>query len=237
MGNELPIILLSAGSIAFLHTLLGPDHYLPFIMMSRSRNWSLSKTSLVTFICGSGHVLSSVLLGVTGVGFGLALTQIAALQSLRGNIAAWIMIAFGLVYSIWGLKVAVRNKSHKHLHSHGHGNRHVHSHTHYKQHVHSHSENKQENVTPWILFTIFILGPCEPLIPLLMYPAAKQSFGTLISVTAVFATVTILTMMSIVLASAYGIRIIPFARLSRYTHAMAGTTILLCGAAIQFLGY
>jgi len=28
----------------------------------------------------------------------------------------------------------------------------------------------------WALFLIFVFGPCEPLIPLIMYPAAKLNF-------------------------------------------------------------
>ena len=40
MEASLPVLLVSALSIGFFHTLLGPDHYLPFILLSRSRNWS-----------------------------------------------------------------------------------------------------------------------------------------------------------------------------------------------------
>ncbi|HOD34406.1 MAG TPA: hypothetical protein PLR20_01590 [Syntrophales bacterium] len=29
--------------------------------------------------------------------------------------------------------------------------------------------------TPWVLFTIFVLGPSEPLIPVLMFPAARNA--------------------------------------------------------------
>lgn len=87
-----------------------------------------------------------------------------------------------------------------------------------------------------MLFTIFVLGPCEPLIPILMYPAAKNSVAALVIVTAVFATVTIATMMSIVLLSSKGLAFLPMARLERYNHAIAGAVILLSGISIQFLG-
>jgi nickel/cobalt transporter (NicO) family protein len=43
-------------------------------------------------------------------------------------------------------------------------------------------------------------------------------------------------MLGVVLVSAYGISFVRIAKLDRYTHAMAGATILLCGVAIQFLG-
>ena len=61
--NESQILLLTAASIAFLHTILGPDHYVVFTAMGKARGWSLSKTLRVTVLCGIGHVLSSVIIG------------------------------------------------------------------------------------------------------------------------------------------------------------------------------
>ena len=99
MSYELSVLLIAAASIGFFHTLFGPDHYLPFIVLSKSGNWSLPKTTLITFLCGMGNVLSSVLLGIIGVTFGMAVTKLEALESFHGNLAAWALIAFGLVYS------------------------------------------------------------------------------------------------------------------------------------------
>ena len=236
MSNELWVLILAAASIGFFHTLFGPDHYLPFIVMSKSGQWSLRKTSLITFLCGLGHVLSSVLLGLVGVVFGIGVTKLEILESFRGNLAAWLLIAFGLVYFIWGARRAWRNKPHHHLHSHENSDDHEHSHSHHTGHVHAHVEKGKKSMTPWVLFTIFIFGPCEPLIPLLMYPAARGGFWNLIIVTGVFAVVTIGTMMSVVLISAFGINFVPVLKLERYTHALAGATIFLCGMSIQFLG-
>jgi nickel/cobalt exporter len=236
MSNELWVLILAAASIGFFHTLFGPDHYLPFIVMSKSGQWSLRKTSLITFLCGLGHVLSSVLLGFVGVAFGIAVTKLEILESFRGNLAAWLLIAFGLVYFIWGARRAWRNKAHHHLHSHKNADDHEHSHSHHTGHVHAHVEKGKKSMTPWVLFTIFIFGPCEPLIPLLMYPAARGGFWNIIIVTGVFAAVTIGTMMSVVLISAFGINFVPVLKLERYTHALAGATIFLCGMSIQFLG-
>jgi nickel/cobalt transporter (NicO) family protein len=92
------------------------------------------------------------------------------------------------------------------------------------------------SLTPWILFTVFIFGPCEPLIPLLMYPAAKGNMTGVVWVTAVFGAATIMTMLGMVLISSMGIKFIPLGRLERYSHALAGATICLCGITVQFLG-
>ena len=35
-------------SLGFVHTVLGPDHYIPFIFMAKARKWTMRKTSLIT---------------------------------------------------------------------------------------------------------------------------------------------------------------------------------------------
>jgi hypothetical protein len=107
---------------------------------------------------------------------------------------------------------------------------------HHHGHVHVHDAANAPNITPWVLFTIFVFGPCEPLIPILMYPAARSSWGGLAIVTLVFGGTTVLTMMAVVLLSTFGISFLPLGKVERYTHAIAGAAITLCGAAIVFLG-
>jgi len=236
LSREIVILCITAISIGFLHTLLGPDHYIPFIMMSKARGWSLKKTGVITVLCGMGHIMSSVLLGVIGIIFGIAIMRLEALEAFRGNVAAWGLISFGLAYFVWGLRRAIKNKPHTHTHDHQDSHEHSHKHAHFKEHAHIHQEASAKNITPWILFTIFVLGPCEPLIPILMYPAAKSNTIGVLLVVAAFGIVTIATMLSMVVALSFGFRLIPLGRLERYSHAMAGAVIFLSGMAVQFLG-
>ncbi len=236
MTSELGILLITAVSLGFFHTLFGPDHYLPFITMSKARKWSLFKTAWITMLCGLGHVGSSIILGFIGIAFGLAIAQLEPLESIRGNIAGWALIAFGLVYFIWGMRRAYRNQSHAHWHPHSDGSTHKHAHVHAEEHVHVHDKSDHNRITSWVLFAIFVFGPCEPLIPILMYPAAQGNMYHVVLVSLVFSTVTIVTMLTVVLGSAAGLKLLPTGRFERYTHALAGFSILLCGVAIQFLG-
>ncbi|MBI4846510.1 MAG: sulfite exporter TauE/SafE family protein [Candidatus Omnitrophica bacterium] len=239
MASEFNILLVSAFSIGFLHTLIGPDHYLPFIAMSKARNWSLVKTCVVTLLCGLGHVLSSVVLGFAGIALGVAAFKLEAVEAFRGEIAVWFLLIFGFTYFICGLRRAIKNKPHTHIHAHGNGNLHGHLHMHKHEHSHVHEMHEVNNhvsLTPWILFTIFVFGPCEPLIPLLMYPAAKGHIGEVVLVSAVFGLTTIFTMIALVLAFLYGLSWLPINRWQRFNHALAGLVIFLCGGAIKFLG-
>ena len=245
MDSQIIILSITAASIALMHTIFGPDHYLPFVVLSKARKWSNIKTLWITILCGIGHVGSSVLIGFVGIALGVAVQKLNYFESVRGNIAGWLFITFGLVYAIWGLRKAYKNKPHTHSHFHLNGKKHDHEHTHFVEHSHLHSpgvEGKEveitdyKKLTPWILFVIFVFGPCEPLIPLVMFPALRHSTMGVISVTTVFSTVTILTMTTIVLLMTTGMKFVKLDKLERYSHALAGFAIFFSGLAVQFLG-
>jgi len=235
MTPELLLLGLSAAAIAFVHTVLGPDHYLPFIAMSKARGWSLRKTLRITMICGVGHLAGSVVLGVIGIALGIQLSSLEWLEGVRANFAAWLLIGLGLAYTAWGLRQAYRNRPHTHWHSHG-GEVHEHLHSHHEDHLHVHEKANTKSLTPWVIFVIFVLGPCEPLIPLLMYPAARENIQGVVAVTAIFGVVTVLTMTILVALSLKGMESVKMKRFERYYHAIAGSAILACGLGVAFLG-
>lgn len=235
MNESIWLLSGTAASIGFIHTLIGPDHYLPFIMMSQAQKWSQRKTMVITFLCGIGHVLSSVLLGFVGVLFGVALQNLEFIEGFRGELAAWVLIVFGIIYGIWGLKVAIKGRTHVHEHEHDDGTVHQHEHTHLFASK-SHKRTHHKTMTTWALFTIFVLGPCEPLIPILMYPAAQHSGLGVFIVATIFSVVTIATMMGMVWLISSGVARIPLKTMERYTHAIAGGIIASSGLAIQVFG-
>jgi ABC-type nickel/cobalt efflux system permease component RcnA len=258
ISREIWMLAGTAATLGFVHTVIGPDHYLPFIVIGRARSWSLRKTLLVSFLAGLGHILSSVILGFVGIALGIAVARLEGVESARGEIAAWLLIGFGLAYFLWGMRRAWRGKAHSHPHLHDHGaghahphgaspdvqgagpeaHRHMHDHTHVlAEHTHPHGEIPDRvNVTPWILFTIFVFGPCEPLIPLVMYPAARHSLAGVVLVASAFGLVTIATMLAIIAAASFGASFVRLGRLERYSHALAGAMIFISGLSVQFLG-
>ena len=235
MDNSIALLSVTAISIGFIHTILGPDHYLPFIVLGQARKWTLKKTMLITFFCGLGHVLSSVVIGIVGIAVGLSVTRLVSVESFRGNIAAWLFIAFGLVYMIISIRNLIKKRKHSHSHFHIDGEKHEHEHNHHKEHTHVHYEDMAK-MTPWVLFLIFVFGPCEPLIPILMYPAAQSNISGSVLVSVLFSVVTIGTMMSIVLAFKLGLNKINLKPIEKYSHLIAGAMIFFSGLAIQFLG-
>lgn len=220
MDQNFLILLFSTFIVGCVHTLLGPDHYLPFIALSKSKNWSLRKTVSITAACGMGHILSGLVLGLAALSVGSILTQLEFIETVRGEIAAWSLTVFGFIYCIWGIRKAVKNQTHSHK----------------GLHKHNHDESKKE-ATPWILFLIFIFGPCEPLIPLIIYPAVHDSVFHTVLVILVFGMSTLLVMLTVVVSSSYGLkRFVRFPFFERYGNAMAGGIIGSCGLAMSFLG-
>lgn len=234
MNGNFGVLVATAASIGIVHTALGPDHYVPFIALAKAREWSLRKTALVTGFCGLGHVLGSIVLGLVGLLIGSAVFSLEAIEAVRGEIAGWMLFGFGFAYLVYGVWSAIRNRPHSHIHTHGNGETHSHVHSHVADHAHPH-ENRRRNVV-WALFIIFVLGPCEPLIPLLIYPAAEGGFAHAAIVAAVFGIATMATMITIVLVGSFGLRFVPMKRLARFSHAIAGAVVSVSGALILFVG-
>ena len=193
--------------------------------MSRVGLWSLRKTLLITALCGVGHVAGSALLGFIGIALGLILFQLETAEQIRGNLAGWLLLGFGAIYFGWGLVFAIRNRrlpkesSEEEVLERAKG-----------QATRMTEQNK--SLVPWVLFVVFLFGPCEPLIPLLMYKAAQANFWGVIWVTTVFGVTTLITMLTLVAIIYRGTFAIRFQWAHVYGHALAGFVVLVCGLLI-----
>jgi ABC-type nickel/cobalt efflux system permease component RcnA len=243
MTNEVGILLMTAVSIGFLHTILGPDHYIPFVAMAKANDWSTRKTALLTGLCGIAHVLGSVVIGMIGIMLGSLLLNLETLESLRGELAAWMLIAFGVAYFVVGVVHVFRSKPHTHVHLLPNGKLGQHDHA-IENAEHSHFPSETVGMkkassewnawTPWLLFLVFAFGPCEALIPVLMYPAAQSNWFGIIAVIIAFTLATLFTMIGAVLVALSGLRWLKLPDLHRFSHALAGAAILICGLSVKF---
>lgn len=199
----------STASIGVLHA-LAPDHWFPFVGIGRAQKWSKFKLGWMTTICGLGHVGSSILIGTVGLILGFSLANLKGMESQRGYMAGLLLIGFGLAYAVWGLK---------HIHSH-----------------HHHGEvDPKHSVTLWALMAIFILGPCEPLIPL-MFLAAAHGWFAVAMVCALFGLVTLVMMVGQALIGYGAVNRMPFKRIEAYSHSAAGIIIAITGGMIMLMG-
>lgn len=231
MTPTVTVLLGSAIGVAFVHSLIGIDHSLPFVVLGKANGWSLKKTLGLTTLCGVGHVMSSVVLGLAGIGLGTAVASLEFIEASRGTLAAWTLIVFGLGYAGWA--IARRRRATRHAHQHQGL---VHSHG-AAAAAHAHTTGPTPAaITAWTLFIIFVLGPCEPLIPLLMIPAAGMGTGVVVLVTAAFGMVTVATMLALVTLAYYGLRFRRMQWFERHAHVMAGLAIAASGVVIRLAG-
>ena len=231
--SDLQLLLLTAVSVSFLHTLAGPDHYMPFVALAKARGWSVTRTLFWTLTCGFGHVGSSVLLGLGGAALGWSVSKISWAEQLRGGLAGWTFFGFGFVYCLWGLVRAKQNKQHKHFDVNDDGSVYVFEH----RHGEAVAPKERHAVTPWVMFIVFVLGPCEPMIPLLYFPAAKHSAGNMLLLVVVYTLFTLITMVTMVVLGFYGIHLLKTEKIEKYMHALGGFAILICGAGMVFLNW
>lgn len=232
--SEMYVLVVSAATLGVIHTLLGPDHYLPFIVLSKARSWSRTRTMWITFISGIGHVTGSVVLGLIGIGMGLSLNRLEAVEASRGNIVGWMLIAFGVLYTAYGLYKYMKRGAHVHLPAFLRPKSIRHKDLHLSEEVKG--EKDAGRITPWILFLIFVFGPCEVLIPMLVYPAAEHSGMGVFLVALVFGIATVSTMLMVVFLGYQGVSLLRFKGKEHQIHLLAGLVILLAGAGMQFLG-
>ena len=188
--------------------------------MAKTNGWSGPKTATYTAFCGFSHVLGTILIGSLVFLLGLAFFNIETVQSVRGDFAGWFLLLFGVIYFVWGVRWVIRKKQLKQN----------------PEDVESQASTFSR-CTPFALFIFFILGPCEPLIPLMSLGTENTEVFSSILVVSAFCGTTVLTMLFCVMLFYYGIsRFSFFIKLEDYMHAATGLIIFLCGTAIQFLG-
>lgn len=211
MATDPSVLILASLTAGIVHTLLGPDHYFPFIVFSKARGCSYRKTFWTTLACGLGHILGAVLLGYLTLSLGFSLEKLNLIESARGHLAGWAVLLFGLIYLTWGLRLAFQKNV-------------------------DITSPARTGLVPWVLFIIFILGPCEPLIPIMMYPALQQNIPGIFLATGLFGAATLAATLAVVTVSYYGMSAPAFQRSGRFAHALAGLVVALCGIGIRFLG-
>ena len=240
------VLLGTAASLAIVHTLIGIDHSLPLAALGRARGWALGRTLLVTGVCGAGHVASSVVIGAAGVGLGVATDSLLRIESARGELAATLLLGFGLAYTAWALWSRRRGHgadSAPTARPAGSDDGHVAAGPAPRAGAGPDGESARpgdiRGVTAWALFVVFVLGPCEPLIPLMVVPGLAGDWLGVAAVAAVFGLLTIGIMLAAVAAAWHGIGWLDRSTLhrgDRLAHAAAGLVVAACGAAVLWLG-
>ena len=206
------LLILAVGAVGVLHTIV-PDHWVPITLIARQRGWTRGQTARAALQAGTGHVVSTLAIGLTvwvaGVAFATRFGQaVSTLSSLA-------LIAFGgwIAVTSW-LELRVHDaRSHEHVHAHLHDDA---------------QAQKHDGSSRTALVLILGSSPMVEGIPA-FFAAVKYGPLLIALMSVIFAISTIATYVALTVTSAAGLQKVRFGALERYGEVLSGAFIALVG--------
>ncbi len=231
MNTAASILIISALSTAIFHTLI-PDHWLPFVLIGRARNWSVQRTALISGVSALLHISLSLVLGLVGIGIGLG-TSMAVGEALE-KVSGVLLILLGIFYAYWSF----RKGGHFHI-----GGKRVHHH-HDAEEGKLHTENGDNDLghwdadrdiidgqvkrSDWYLAFIIGLNPCVLIFPIL-FAAAPHGIAVITAITVLYSVTTCFLMVGLTIVGLLWAQNIKMEFFAKYGEILSGLFISLIG--------
>ncbi len=204
------MITLFVGTVllSIIHAAI-PNHWMPFVLLSRTERWTLSETIGITLLAGLAHSASTVILGLLIGGIGYSLAQ--EYMFVGTIIAPLILIFMGIVYFSLDLR-----------HSH-----------------HEHIPGKQEMAgrSRWMIILILsgamFFSPCLE-IESYFFTAGAHGWAGIWLVAALYPVLSVGTMVLLVLLVRRSLLHWSGAFLERHEKKITGFTLILLGIVAYF---
>jgi hypothetical protein len=208
-------LIATVAVIGVLHTIV-PDHWVPITLIARERKWSKAETAKAAGIAGTGHVITTLLLGiVVWVAGAVVAARFGQVVDLISSLA---LIGFGL----WVATSSWLEIRHERIHHHDHGMDHDHDHT--------HGAKKKRTA----LLLILGSSPMIEGIPA-FFAAGKFGVGVIIVMAVVFAISTIVTYVLLCTLSYAGIENMRLGTFEKYGEVLSGVFITIIGLVFFIL--
>lgn len=149
------ILSFSAAFVGLVHS-LAPNHWLPVVLMAKSRKWKLQTALVGALATALGHILLSCAVGLVLVWIELKVTP--ELEELIERHAGLFLGFFGLVYAAFAYF--------RHSGCHGH--------TH-------HGPDPKDSKAPFFFLFSLGLSPCVAVIPVLAAAATQGTASIVLS--------------------------------------------------------
>ncbi len=231
------VVVAGSAAVGAIHALL-PDHWIPFVLLSKARRWDLGRSLAAVVAGGVAHLGSTAALGFLLAFLGAeAIRRVGPAAEFAG---AAILAVFGLMLALRGMRSARAGEGHSHSgeHSHDHPGTRPPVRDDSPAHPHSYPHDRRRHAGRGHLLEGAVLGvrPCAEAIPIFLAAAA---YGLTSSVLAVAAWVlaTLGTTVIVVWFSLLGLRSFKPDFLERYGELAAGLVILLMGMGAAVLTY
>jgi ABC-type nickel/cobalt efflux system permease component RcnA len=210
------LLVTAVVAVGIFHTMV-PDHWVPITLIARQRGWSRAETARAAFGAGTGHVASTLALGlvvwIAGVAFA---TRFGHLVSIASSLA---LIGFGAWIALGSWR-ELRIAAHGHAHTHAHG---------HAGHEHRHPKSQRTAL-------LLILGssPMVEGIPA-FFAAAKYGAGLIAAMAVCFAASTIATYVALCVYSTAGLQRVKLGSFEQYGEVLSGAFIVAVGVVFLFI--
>lgn len=229
-----PALLVAAAGVAVGHAVL-PDHWVPLAVVGRTQRYSLGKVARLSGLAGVAHVAVSIGLGAVIVAIGLQFRS--RLESAQSTIVGLLLIGTGVAFVV----VELSGWGHRHAHGHGHPNGRRHDHDHADDHDRADRHGDAGASSPVqsrlrSLAAIMVpfgaaASPDLTILPVFLAATAVGT-GTAIGSLAVFATVTIATIVGLTVFATAGGYQVRGQWLDRWGNAVTALVLILIGALV-----
>jgi hypothetical protein len=204
--SDQTLLIAAVAGVGVLHTIV-PDHWAPITLLARQHGWSKAQTARAALGAGTGHVVSTLLLGlivwIAGAATARHVGQIAS------GVSSTALIAFGawIAFSSW-----------RELHVHNDG------------HHHEHPHEMPDRKIPARTTLLLILGssPMVEGIPA-FFAAGRYGAGLVAVMAAVLAVSTIATYVLLCVSSVSGLNQMKLGSFERYGEVISGAFIAMIG--------
>lgn len=206
-------LLVSTFTLALLHTLV-PDHWLPFVIVGRTRNWSISRVLWLTGVSGFLHVVVSVIIGVVVIYAGKhAVMQFSEeFGASAETFSATALMVFGAAYALW---IRLR----------GHSPEGVHLAT---------TQQSQDRWAGVSLAVVMGISPCVPVLPV-FFEASTRGWKMVTATMILWALTTVGGMLAVTFWASRTARQIKWAWLDKYGDQATGVLLILIGAVMLLI--
>jgi threonine/homoserine/homoserine lactone efflux protein len=217
-----PALLVAAAGVGFGHAVL-PDHWVPLAVVGRTRRYPLRKVARLSSLAAVTHVAVSIALGAVIVAVGLRFRS--QLASAQNTIIGLLLIVTGVAFAV------VELTGHGHSHSHVHDHSHSHDHPHDHAHEVPAGRSRLGSITAIMVPFGAAASPDLTILPVFLAATAVGT-GTAIGSLAVFALVTITTIVTMTVSAAAGGYQVRGEWLDRWGNAITALVLIVIGALV-----
>jgi len=227
------LLVATVAVVGVLHTMV-PDHWAPIAVLARAQGWSRARTAGAAALAGTGHVVSTLVLGAV-------VWSVGAVAAMRyghvvDRVAAFALIALGAWMAIASWReVRGARYGHAHVHAHADGLQHVHWHEHGADdwhaaqggvavmHDHAHAVSPRTAL-------LLVIGSSPMIEGLPAFFAASTYGPALLGIMAVvFAAATIVTYVALSTLAHGSLERIALGRFERYGEVLSGVFVASVG--------